>query len=121
MDYEAGLSEDGSHIVVRVNKPITRQLAFEFNQAAAKLALEHDLDAYLFDLRGVVNVESPTYNYMIAYEDAPQMAFSRTARIAVLHDPGDTSHQFVETVALNAGYNMKLFTAEQDALAWLGE
>ena len=121
MDYEAGPSEDGSHIVVRVNKPITRQLAFEFNQAAAKLGLEHDLEAYLVDVRGVVNVESPTDNYMIAYEDAPELAFSRSARIAVLHDPGDTSHQFIETVALNAGYNMKIFTAEQDALAWLGE
>ncbi len=119
MDLKVGLSEDQHHVVVRVEGTITRKGAFEFNQTAAKLASEHAIEAYLFDLRRAINVESAADNYMIANKDAPEIAFSRSARIAVLHAPGDDSHQFIETVALNAGYRMKLFTAEQDALAWL--
>lgn len=119
MDLKVGLSEDQHHVVVRVEGTITRKGAFEFNRAAAKLAREHEIEAYLFDLRRAVNVESAADNYAIAYEDASEIAFSRSARIAVLHAPDDTSHQFIETVALNAGYCMKHFTAEQDALAWL--
>ena len=41
-------------------------------------------------------------------------------RTAIIHDPAeDTTFKFIETVAVNRGKEMKRFTEEAAALAWL--
>ncbi|MFQ5598015.1 MAG: hypothetical protein ACE5GK_08195 [Nitrospiria bacterium] len=119
MDYEISISEDKSHVYVRVYKPITRALAFEFNRKMVVQAQEYGIDKFLFDVRDATNVESTLNNYLIAYEDAEKVGFTRSEKFAVVHSLKDKSHDFIMTVARNAGYNLRLFTHHQDALEWL--
>jgi hypothetical protein len=45
----------------------------------------------------------------------------RDNRAAILVDPTDRSHDFVEVVSRNAGYNVRVFIEEERAIAWLEE
>jgi hypothetical protein len=119
MDYEISVSEDRAYVSARILKPTTRSLVVEMNTRMVERAREHGISRFLFDVRGSVNVEAPLGNYLIAYEDAEKVGFERSWRFAILHDPKDPSHDFVRTVAKNAGYNLELFTEEQAAIEWL--
>jgi hypothetical protein len=39
----------------------------------------------------------------------------------MLTSPNDKSHDFIETVLRNAGYDVKLFVNESEAITWLEE
>ena len=119
MDYKISMSEDKSYVVIRVYIPTTRSLAFEFNQKMIKQAQVNGINKFLFDMRKSANTETTFGNYFIAYKDAEKVDFKRTAQFAVLHDINDKSHDFIMTVAKNAGYNLMLFIKEQDATEWL--
>jgi hypothetical protein len=121
VDYEISVSNDKSFVMVRVHKPITRHLVLEFNRKMVMQAKKHGINRFLFDVRQSVNVETTLGNYMIAYEDAEKVEFVRSSRFAVVHDPSDRSHDFIMTVAKNAGYNLALFTEEQGAIEWLSK
>jgi len=43
------------------------------------------------------------------------------ARAPILVSPGDHSHDFIETVALNAGLNVRIFTGPELAREFLTE
>ena len=121
MDYEIMTSEDKSYILVCTYKPISRQMIFEINQKVVKQAETSSIIKFLYDVRNSPNDESVMNNYNIAYEDAKTVGFGRTAKIAVLHNQDDSSHEFVMTVAKNSGYNFRLFISKQDVVAWLAE
>lgn len=119
MNYQVAVSESGDYIVVRVSGDITSEIARNFSLDADQAGSEHGLKRYLFDMTRATNVESILRNYQYAYEDMAEMDLDRSARSAVLVSPQDRSHDFVETVATNAGYNVRLFTDEAVAVAWL--
>ncbi len=58
-------------------------------------------------------------NYDYAYKEMPSFGFPRYAYAAILCDPNDKSHDFAEIVALNAGFNVKVFHDMELAIAWL--
>ena len=119
MKPEIYIAEDGKYIVCRVKQNIEVQLAKEFSKQVDKLSREHGIKKFLFDVRGAPNVESASKNYSFAYDDMADMGLQKDALSAVLADPEDRSHDFIETVARNAGYNVRLFSNEQEAIAWL--
>lgn len=119
MSYEISLAKSEKYIIVRVTANITRKLAVQFSQAAYRFGAESNLDRYLFDVRGVKNVESVFSNYEYVNQDKVQLAFARPVRAAILVTEGDRSHDFTVTVNRNAGFNFRLFIAEEEALAWL--
>jgi len=82
-------------------------------------ARERGIKRFLTDVREARNVSSVGDNYTFAYEDLAQIDFPRNARVAILSSADDTSHDFVETVSSNAGYPVRLFVDEADAIAWL--
>jgi hypothetical protein len=74
---------------------------------------------YLYDLRNAPNIESVTSNYEFAYKEMPKSPLDANATVALLADPEDRSHDFVETVMRNAGFNVRLFSEKEEAVAWL--
>ena len=76
---------------------------------------------FLFDVRGCPNIEQPHKTYKYTYDEMKTLNLDRVARVAILASPNDKSHDFVETVNVNAGYNVKLFKEANAALSWLEE
>ncbi|MFC1764154.1 hypothetical protein ACFL6U_19030 [Planctomycetota bacterium] len=121
MKYTISLSEDGTYVRIRVSETITGEGEKDFAQNAIKDAKAHRINKFLVDVRGAPNKASSLEQYRFGHEDVKQFGLDRGARIAVLADTDDQSHDFIETVFVNAGYCCRLFQAEDLAVEWLGE
>lgn len=119
MAYTISIPARKTYIRIQVTDVITVELARHFSQEARQWGIDHNLSRFLFDMRTVPNVETTLTNYLVAYEDMAQLKLSRVARSAILVSPDDQSHYIVETVTRNAGYNVRLFSDETAAVAWL--
>jgi len=119
MGYTISISEDGKYLWVQVNEPMTRKLAGRIGQEMNAAGARYGLRSYLYDVRNAPNIESPTANYFFAHEDMSSLQLDKSVRSAILASPDDHSHDFAETVLLNAGYIVRLFRDEAAAIAWL--
>ena len=119
MDYEVSVSKQQNYILIKLNTPMTIDLGRRCGRDAVELGRRHDIKRYLFDVRGAPNIEPILSNYEFAYRDLEQFEFPKGSQSALLTDPDDRSHDFMETLFLNAGYYVRLFTDEQAAIAWL--
>lgn len=121
MSYDIFTSENGNYIVCRVNGAITVDIAREFTKKLSDLTRSTNIKRVLSDVRNARNELGTLENYYYAYKDMGEFNIQRNSRSAILVDPVDKSHDFVETVAQNAGYNVKVFQDETAAIAWLQE
>lgn len=70
-----------------------------------KLTLwELGINKYLVDFTETRNTDTVLDSYEFAYKD--MVGIEGLARVATLVSPGDNSHNFIETVAINAGLKM---------------
>jgi len=115
-------SRDGKYIVVKVVGEYTRAHAMRDTIEAHALGKKLGTKRYLMDVSGARNVESTLGNYEIAHKDIPTTpGIDKTARVAILVDPSDHSHDFAETTARNAGLAVTLFRDRALAEAYLRE
>lgn len=122
MDYSITLSTDGMFIVLKVKGSFTRKTILQPTLEAHAHGRELRVRRYLVDMTEAKNADSDTENYKFAYFDMQKMeGIDRHARVATLVSPNDHSHDFSETVALNAGLNVRLFTDPDEAKRFLGE
>ncbi len=119
MNYTVECDERAGIIVVRVQGELTTAMAAEYSMAAQAMGTERGISRFLIDVRQARNVETTLSNYQFAYETLPETHVARSNRVAVLHEPGDHSHDFVETVSRNAGFNVRMFTRYDLAMGWL--
>lgn len=119
MPYTVSIPDSKTYILVEVRVEMSRKIAGEISKEVIPLSKEHDISSLLFDVRTAPNVETVLSNYEWAYSDMPASGADRRVRRALLVAPDDHSHDFVETVARNAGYNMRIFRDEDEAIAWL--
>jgi hypothetical protein len=120
MSYSITVSEDGSYIILTVSGEYHRRLAMQYNLETHALGKELGIDRFLLDMTESRNVESVTSKYVFAYEDmqnAPEI--NRRARVALLVNPDDHSHDFIVTVTRNSGLDVTLFTDRQLAIQHL--
>lgn len=120
MTYQTSVSQDGKFISVKVQGIITRVNAMQMNQDVHAFGRLHGLNRYLLDLTESTNSETAFGNYNFAYEDmkAP-VGIDRNARVAMLVEPEDHSHDFVEIVSRNSGLDVALFRDRESALNYL--
>jgi hypothetical protein len=121
LKYSLSLSASGKYVVCRVLKPVSTEIALEFGKATVDFARQHDLQRKLFDVRGVRNIQTVARNYDFAYKDMARLELDPSDRSAILVDPADRSHDFVQIAMRNAGYDVRIFVDEQQAIAWLEE
>ncbi|MET0068682.1 MAG: hypothetical protein ABW096_01480 [Candidatus Thiodiazotropha sp.] len=98
---------------------MTSELGRRCGEDAVRLGERNGINCFLFDLRGSPNIQSTLPNYQFAYHDMKEFGFPKDSRSALLTDPDDRSHDFMETVFKNAGYSIRIFTDLEHALAWL--
>ena len=121
MNYKISLSEDGTHIRIRVFEAITAEMEREFSKRAIKDAKQMKTNKFLVDVRGTPNISGSLEKYLFGYRDMHQFGLDRSSRIAILADENDKSHDFIETVFVNAGYLCRIFSDEDAALKWFRE
>lgn len=121
MSYTIAISENGSYIICRVIGPMTVEIAQEFAREMDNLSHAKNIKRFLTDVREAPNVSSVNQNYKYANQDMKGLKLQRGVRSAILVDPADTTHDFVETAVMNAGYNVRVFRDERAAIAWLNE
>lgn len=119
MKYEISLSDDGSYLHIRLFQSITAELERIFAEEAINAARGKGILRYFADVRGIKNVADPAEKYVLANEEMKHFGLDPASRVAVLISPGDHSHDFIETVFRNAGFNFRLFKDEGEALDWL--
>ena len=121
MKFEIALADSRKYVICTVHEPVTTDFALEFGKAASQFARQHGLVRQLYDCRKVRNVDSVFHNYDFAYRDMVNLELEHNNRAAILVEATDRSHDFVQTVLRNAGYNVKVFVDEQQAIEWLEE
>lgn len=120
MGYRISLSEDGKYIIIRVTGVINRLIAMEQNLEAHALGKSLGINRYLVDVREATNTDQSVNGYEFAHVDMRKAeGIDRSAVVAMLVDPNDHSHDFVETVSRNAGLKVTLFTDLDEARQYL--
>ena len=120
MSYTISPSADKKYIVLKHFGEINRKLGLERVIEAHALGAKLGINRYLVDLTEAKNVDSIHESYEYAYEDSKTAnGIDRGARAAMLVDPEDHSHDFVETALRNAGHNVTLFRDRDSAISHL--
>jgi len=119
MDYKISHTKTDGFVRIKIYKTITADLERSFAKEAIEIARRNDLLNYYADVRGVPNVATTVEQYNLAYQEMAQFGLDYNSKIAVVHEQEDRSHDFIETVFLNAGYSCKLFIDESEAYDWL--
>ncbi len=121
MHYTVQPSVDGTFVIVKVVGEVTTALAREYSAVATEKSREWNIRNFMIDAREARNVESTLTNYEYAYEDMPKQDLNAAARVALLVAPEDHSHDFIEVVTRNAGFNVRLFRNEAQARNWINK
>lgn len=119
MDYQISVGEGEDYILIKVFKPMTSEIGFRSAPEIINLSEKHHISKYLFDVRDAPNIQSVTQNYAFAYQELPKLKFPRNSISAFLIKENDKSHEFIELAFKNAGYLVKSFHSEEEALDWL--
>ncbi len=121
MGTEFSVHHSRKFIVCRVTEeitaPVARQVALGIEQFSEKTGIK----PRLVDVREAMNTSSISGNYDLAYKDLEELQFDRANKAAVLVGADDSSHDFAITAVKNAGFNVRQFTDEAAAIAWLEE
>ncbi len=80
---------------------------------------ETEIKRVLIDLKSARNLDSVSDKFFFAHEDAREIQIDKTLQVALLVDPSDQSHDFIETVMRNTGHNVLKFHDLQKAIVWL--
>jgi len=120
VDYSISLSKDRTYIFIKIRGDINPGSAMQINLEAHALGRQMNIGQYLVDVTEAINTGSATDNYEFAYSDMrTREGIDKHARVATLVSPGDHSHDFVETTAVNAGLDVRLFTDLEQAIRFL--
>lgn len=120
MAYTISPSEDQKYIVLKHWGELNGELALERVIEAHVLGAKLGIARYLIDLTEARNVDTVTDSYWYAYKDLKTLPeINKNACVAMLVNPEDHSHDFVETVLRNAGHNVILFRERELAIKHL--
>lgn len=119
MDFTITLSENGKYIIGKLFGQLNREMAQQLAKEYVKIINSTGIMRILNDVRGVTDKMGILGGYLYAYEDVISIGLSRNIRAAIVSDENDDSHNFQETVANNAGYNVRVFHSIDQAVKWL--
>ena len=120
MSYTIKPSEDRQYIVLKHWGEINGELAMKRILETRRLGAKLGITRHFVDLTEAMNVDSVTKTYKYAYKDMKTPpGINQNVRVAMLVNPEDHSHDFVETVLRNSGQNVTLFRDRELAIQHL--
>jgi hypothetical protein len=121
MKYEISIAGNKHYILIHVKGEMDADSALQYTHEAHDLGRAEGIDKFLVDLTQARNKLRILQNYEFAYDQvAPDPRINHQAKVAMLVSPRDHSHDFIETVTINAGLKVKLFRDRQMAMEYLG-
>lgn len=121
MEYVISLSENNRYIIVKVTGDIDGKTAMQYTEESHIMAKGNGIDKFLVDLTDAKNSLHMIENYEFAYDKVPlSPVINKLAKVALLVSEKDHSHDFIETVSINAGLRVRLFRSREAALDYLG-
>lgn len=120
MTYDISIGPGSAYIKIIVIGNINNKAAMEINAESNEYGRKNKIYKYLMDLQNARNVEDILQNYNFAYRDMKaDERIDRKAIVALVVSPDDHSHDFIETVSLNTGLNVRIFRDLQKAIDYL--
>ncbi|MBN1895849.1 hypothetical protein JW906_15280 [bacterium] len=120
MSYSITTSPDGKYVILKIQENITAENMIKMIVEAHAFGNSRNLSCYLVDATRCRNTSTVTDNYLFAYEDMKTTpGINLTARVAMLVSPDDHSHDFIETVTQNSGFDTQLFRDHSEAVLFL--
>lgn len=119
MEYDISLSEDGNYIILMYKGDIDGEIALKATMEANELAKKIEVSCILVDAVESRNLDSVINNYDYAYEKLRDVPINKQMLVALLVEPDDHSHDFIETLMINTGHNLKLFRDREQAIQHL--
>ena len=119
MDFDLTLAPDGSHAVLTNYKDVTPASTVERQRAMQAFAAAHGVSRFLIDTRGKRYTGGTLDLYTFARHTLPDESFDRGWKVVLVTSPDDNSHDFLETVTRNVGYNVMVFKDYDKGMAWL--
>ena len=120
MAYAIKLSDDRKYIVIMVEGFVDNDMAMEYTIESQRLGKKEGISRYLVDLTQSRNVQSVGLNFEFIDRDLRSTdEVDIRGRVALLVSPEDHSHDFIETLSINRGINVRLFRNRADAVAHL--
>jgi hypothetical protein len=121
VEYVTEFDETKEICTIRVTGPIKRpQDSLRLQQLARDTGNETGCQCFLFDMRQAEIIGGTT---MDAFEigTVPVDPDRRQLRqkVALVYKSDVAAHKFMENVAVNRGYQLRVFDSMDDALAWL--
>ena len=119
MQMHHKLKEDYLHVTVTGNIDSTdvANLPLEFRKVS-ELCDKHECKRVFFDAKSNVE-ELGTFDLFYSGTSIANMPNIYELKIAVFVRPEQIRGNFFETVAVNRGANLRVFTDQQEAFSWL--
>ena len=114
------VSEDKKYILMKVVGDVKSDEMFQHNIEAHTLARSLNLRSFLMDMTKATNVNKVYENYEFIYHKmGKSKEFIPNVRVAIVVRHGDRSHDFIETLANNAGKRLRKFQDMQETVHFL--
>ncbi len=118
MSFSCELNRDKKYVICIMSDKMTLDDHQLVRERAAALLKEQGWNRLLVDARSIDAEMSLTEDYQ--FTESHRNNLPVTIHLAVIHRPQETERfRFIETVAVNRGQNMKIFTDADEAVAWL--
>jgi hypothetical protein len=120
MDYSITPSENQKYIIHKITGDIDRSIALPQVLEAHALGRKLGIDRFLVDLTEARNTDNVGNTFFFTNQDLKtNSGINAFAWVALLINPEDDSHNFIEITARNAGLYFRLFTDAFDAIRYL--
>ena len=119
MGFKITISENGEYIIGKISDPLNIETAQQLTEEYVKIIKSTGIKKILNDVRSTPDAMGVFNNYEFAYTITKALNLPKDIRAAIVTDPNDITHDFQETVAINAGYSVKVFKEIGAAVTWL--
>ena len=118
MPYAVRVVEGPGHLEAELTGELTLDDLQAVRLESRELLRAHGLARIVVDASRSTPTQSPTDDYLFTSEH--KSVFGAGVRVAVAHRPEIAEHlRFIENVAQNRGFDMRVFGDRAEALAWL--
>lgn len=121
MEYSIAPSDDEKYIILKVVGQFGRQQALAWHLEAHKMGQEMGIDRFLLDFYEGRNTDTVLRNYTFVSQDMRSPGINLDARIAMLVNPYDHSHDFIEALLKQEGVDVALFYDLEPAITFLNK
>lgn len=120
MEYTTQFDQDTGICSVAVTGDVRRPGdSVKLQQLARDFGTDHRCHRFIFDLRGATIVGSTIDVFETGTVPADTNHSQQAQMVALVYTGDLTDHRFLETVAVNRGYNLRVFGHMDEAREWV--